>query len=128
MAIAGLTGENKITPYTVAKYAEEKGYYSDTGTSWQLKTKGSRYFNIEGNEISLTKDNIYNNLKNGNPIICSMRPGDFTTIGHFIVLIGIEEGKIKVNDPNSIERSNKLWDYETIEYQIKNLWVFNSKN
>ncbi len=63
-------------------------------------------------------------LKKGNPIICSMGPGDFTTAGHFIVLVGVEEGKIKVNDPNSKERSSKLWDYETLEPQIKNLWVF----
>ena len=55
-----------------------------------------------------------------------MRKGDFTTTGHFIVLVGIEDGKIKVNDPNSKERSNLLWDYERLEYQIKTLWEFSS--
>ena len=56
-----------------------------------------------------------------------MRAGDFTTTGHFIVLIGTEEGKIKINDPNSEERSSILWEYSRIEYQIKNLWVFKLK-
>ena len=53
-----------------------------------------------------------------------MMPGDFTTSGHFIVLSALEDGKIRVKDPNSAERSEKLWDYETLESQIKGLWVF----
>lgn len=125
MVIAGLTGNNTITPYTVAKYAEDNGYYTDgIGTSWNFLTEGSKHFGIKGEEITLSKEAIFNSLKQDNPIICSMRPGDFTTVGHFIVLTGIKEGKIIVNDPNSKERSNKLWNYETLEHQIKNLWSF----
>lgn len=59
-------------------------------------------------------------------LICSMRPGDFTTTGHFIVLVGAEDGKIRVHDPNSTQRSNQLWSWETLEYQIKGLWVFHA--
>jgi len=55
-----------------------------------------------------------------------MKPGDFTTAGHFIVLTKTENGQIKVNDPNSRSRS-RFWDYETLAKQIKNLWAF-SKN
>ena len=56
-----------------------------------------------------------------------MRPGDFTTQGHFIVLVGGEDGKIIVNDPNSKERSSLLWEYDTLAGQIKNLWVFEAE-
>lgn len=49
--------------------------------------------------------------------------GDFTLKGHFIVMTGIENGKIKINDPNSFKNSNKLWDYDDIYKQINNLWV-----
>lgn len=125
MVIAGLTHDNTITPYVVASYAYEAGYYVlGSGSRWSLMTEGSINFGVKGTEIPLTKNLIFQYLKNGNPIICSMRPGDFTKVGHFIVLTGVEEGKIKVNDPNSLERSSKLWDYETLEGQIKNLWVF----
>ena len=125
MVIAGLTGKNDITPFDIAKYAENKGYYlSETGTSWNLMTVGVEYFGIKGEVLSLSKNDIYKTLESGNPIICSMRKGDFTTNGHFIVLVGIEDGKIKINDPNSTARSSILWEYERIEYQIKNLWKF----
>ena len=63
------------------------------------------------------------NLEAGNPIICAMGPGDFTTAGHYIVMVGTRDGKIQVNDPNSILNSEKLWTYEDIEGQIRNLWV-----
>ena len=100
MVASGLTGDSNITPYKVAKYAEDNGFYvNGTGTSWSLMTSGSAAFGI-------------------------MREGDFTTQGHFIVLTGISNGKIMVNDPNSKKRSSLLWDYDRLEDQIKNLWSF----
>ena len=53
-----------------------------------------------------------------------MKPGDFTAQGHFVVLVGTQGDKIILNDPNSRKRSNTLWDYKTLESQIKNLWVY----
>ena len=125
MVITGLTGNKEITPYEVAKFAEENEYYvPGSGTSWSLFTEGSRNYGVQGRELPLSETSIYNALQSGQPIIRSMRPGDFTTTGHIIVLTGIKDGKITVNDPNSNERSSKLWDYETLEYQINNLWAF----
>ncbi len=125
MVVVGLTGNVSITPYVIATYAEANGYYTaNVGTSWSLMTKGSSSFGVKGKELSLTKENVFQTLEKGYPIICSMRPGDFTSVGHFIVLTGIKNGKIQVNDPNSRKRSEKLWDYDTIESQIKNLWYF----
>lgn len=125
MVAAGLTGDGTITPYKVAKYAEEQGYYTgESGTSWSLMTDGAQQWGIRGEELGLSREEIFSALENGQPIICSMRPGDFTTTGHFIVLAGVEDGKIRVNDPNSVKRSEELWDYETLEYQINNLWAY----
>lgn len=125
MVVAGLTGRNDITPYTIAEYSSDHGYYqSEWGTSWSLMTEGIKNFGVVGTNIELSQENVFSELEKGHPIVCSMRPGDFTTIGHFILLTGIKDGKITVNDPNSKERSNKLWDYETLEYQIKSLWSF----
>ena len=62
-------------------------------------------------------------LEAGKPIICAMREGDFTTTGHYIVLRGVKDGEFQVNDPNSVVNSEKLWSYEQIEGQIRNLWV-----
>ena len=125
MVAAGLTGDNTVTPYKVAQFSAGNGYYAgDSGTSWSLMTEGAQQFGIYGEEMGLSEDEVFSALENGHPIICSMRPGDFTTTGHFIVLTGVEDGKIRVNDPNSRARSGKLWDYSRLEYQINNLWVY----
>ena len=56
-------------------------------------------------------------------MICVMGPGDFTATGHFIVMTGLKDGLICVNDPNSRANSQKLWDFDQISDQIRNLWV-----
>lgn len=81
-------------------------------------------FHITGKEISLDETVIANILEKKQPIICSLRPGDFTTTGHFIVLTAYKDGKLQVHDPNSPYRSSKLWDYSQLQSQIKNLWAF----
>ena len=124
MVIAGLTGRNDITPYDIAAFSEREGYYLEEGTSWLLFTEGIKQYGITGENIPLSESIINENLIQGHPIICSMRKGTFTTTGHFILLTGVKDGKYIVNDPNSRERSNTLYSYDEISYQIKNLWSF----
>ena len=127
MVIAGLTGKNNITPYDIAEYAYNNGYCESVGTSWSFFTEGVKYYNIIGTEVPLSKSRMIEELKSGHPIICSMKKGDFTTTGHLIAIVGVKDGKFIVNDPNSPERSKKLWSYERLESQISNIWAFKTK-
>ncbi len=128
MVITGLTGNNSITPQQIAKFSTNHGYYvKSVGTSWNLMTRINGHFGIKSNQLSVDKNTIFNSLKNGKPIICSVKAGDFTTKSHIIVLAGVENDKIKVHDPNSKKRSNILWDYDRIAPQIRNLWVFSTR-
>lgn len=125
MAAVGLTHNPAYTPKAVADYAMEQNYYRyGTGTSWLLMTEGCEEFGLHSEEIMLDCGEIYAQLEEGHPIICSMMPGDFTDVGHFIILVGIEDGKIRLNDPNSYENSAKLWEYSELEWQIRNMWAF----
>lgn len=125
MVVAGLTGRNDVTPYTVSKYAEGNGFYDKgSGTSWRIMTEGVLEYGIHGKELPLDKNVMINELEQNHPIVLCMGPGDFTDAGHFILVTGIKDGKFVINDPNSKERSKKLWSYEQIENQIRNLWAF----
>lgn len=124
MAAWYLTGDDSFSPDRLYAFAEENGYYSPgNGSSWTLISEGAVKLGFDVTEIPLAKGRIFDNLEVGNPIICAMGPGDFTTSGHFIVLVGVEDGLLRVNDPNSIENSRKLWAFEDIESQFRNLWV-----
>lgn len=128
MVVFALTGDENDTPDVVARYAKENDYYlRGTGTKWTFLTEGVKNFGIRGKEIALNKKQIISELKKGHPIICSMKSGIFTAQGHFIVLVGINGDKIIVNDPNSIAKSQCLWDYEVLEAEIKNLWSYSAK-
>ena len=117
-------GDERFHPEKIAAFAEDGGYYSNgNGSAWTLISEGGVQLGLDVTEIPLVKKRVMANLEVDNPIICSMRAGDFTTTGHYIVLVGCEDGLIRVNDPNSYENSEKLWSYEQIEGQIRNLWV-----
>lgn len=124
MAAAGLTGDNTITPAAVAEQAQRDGYWVDGVTSWGLMTDGCRAWGLVSEELPLTESAVTGALEEGQPIICSVRPGDFTTTGHFILLTGVEGGNIRVNDPNSPQNSGRTWTYDELEPQIRNLWAF----
>ena len=69
MVAAGLTGDNTITPYRVAKFAEENGYYEgDAGTSWALMTEGAAQFGSLWGRIGVERrGEFFSALVNGNP-------------------------------------------------------------
>ena len=127
LAMAGYyvtDGDDDFHPEKIVEFAEKNGYYSKgNGSSWTLISEGGVKLGLDVTEIPLVKKRVMDNLEVDNPIICSMRAGDFTTSGHYIVLVGCEDGLIQVNDPNSYANSEKLWSYEQIEGQIRNLWV-----
>lgn len=126
MVWCGLSGETQWDPLTVARFAEEEGYYvKGAGTAWDLMTTGAADLGLTAQDIVFDGDHILAWLSSGNPIICAMRPGDFTTTGHFIVLSGVDEyGRVKLCDPNSRNNSEKTWNVEDLIPQIKNLWAY----
>lgn len=124
MAAVYVTGDTSMSPDYMLDFAIKNGYcVPGSGSSWTLISKGGEKLGLDVTEIPLDENRIFDNLEVDNPIICVMGPGDFTTSGHFIVMVGCEDGLIRVNDPNSYKNSEKLWDYEDIKDQIRNLWV-----
>lgn len=124
MVLLGLTGDSQWDPARVSAFSEAQGYVSEAGTAWDLMTLGAQELGLSSQVLPLDEGRMTRELNAGHPIICSMRPGDFTDTGHFIVLVGYEEGAFVVNDPNSIDNSERTWTYEEICGQIRNLWAF----
>ena len=81
---------------------------------------------LSSKELALDESSMISALDNDHPIICIMGAGDFTDSGHYIVLSDYEDGEFVVCDPNSKERSEKTWSFDTLSYQIKNLWEFSN--
>ncbi len=121
-----LTKNTDYTPAYMMQYALDNRYYNG-GTNWVFFSQGAAGLGLNAQELPLSKGKIIQQLEAGNPVVCSMGPGLFTEVGHYIVLVGVEDGKFRVNDPNSIVRSNMLWEYDDIKSQIRNLWAMSKK-
>lgn len=125
MVIYSLTGDENATPDKLADYSMKHGHYvKGSGTAWSLMTDAPADYGISSEELGLDEAVMKRCLNRGGMIICAMRPGDFTTTGHFIVIRGYGPDGFWVNDPNSRERSGKAWPFSTLKGQIKNLWAF----
>ena len=125
LAMAGyyLTGEETMNPLTLAEFAQDNGYYAKGyGSSWTLISEGAKKLGLKATELPLLKKKMVDAVEAGHPVILAMGKGDFTTTGHYIVLTGWDGEAFSVNDPNSRERSGKLWTYEQLENQIRNIW------
>ena len=128
MAAVALTGKDTITPDKVAEYSMANGHYVEgTGTAWSLMTDGCEEFGIKSEEISLDEYVMKSHLDEGKVIICSMRKGDFTSAGHFVMIYGYNTDGFFVNDANCIYRSSRMWTFDELKNQIRILWTFEKK-
>ena len=123
MAALALTGNPAYTPPFVADWAEANGHYvPGAGTAWTLFTTGASAFGLNGTVISAGEEDLTARLERGEIIVASMLPGDFTTSGHFILIVKSEALGFRVYDPNSMALSRQYWTYDTLAPQIAQLW------
>lgn len=118
-------GDKIISPPEAARYAETHGYKSSDGTGWGFFQDAGSKIGLTVTQYSVSQYNqVLADLKNGYPVISSQGPGLFTRSGHFIVLVGFKDGKIIVNDPASVTRSNKTWTTQEIVASALQFWSF----
>ena len=123
MAVFYLTGNQDVTPDTVAEYSLEHGYYvKDVGTAWSLLDHYPTLYDLNVSHVYLNEAYLKAELDKGNVLICSVRAGDFTYGGHFIVIYGYDETGFKVNDPKCAYRSTLTWTFEQIKDDIRRTW------
>ncbi len=125
MVYVYLTGRTNMDPADMAAFSESHNYVDSGMTSWAFMDEGARVLGLRSRELPADYQSVRKALDAGYPVIASVSKGDFTTQGHFIVLAGTDEdGKVIVHDPNSVERSAKVWDLNRILSQTRNLWAF----
>ncbi|HBA50699.1 MAG TPA: hypothetical protein DCZ91_23460 [Lachnospiraceae bacterium] len=125
MVLYYLLGDESLTPDVIADYSMENGYYmSGTGTAWKLLEDVADMHGLTVWQPKSSEWTLKNELDRGSVIICSMKPGDFTAGGHFIVIYGYDSEGFLINDPNCVARSRQKWTYDEIGRQIKNTWVY----
>ncbi|MBB5183399.1 C39 family peptidase [Catenisphaera adipataccumulans] len=116
MVLSYLKQDRSLTPAELDRFSEANNEYVDgAGTSWDLFPKAAEYYGVNCTSVSLDADSIRSELEAGHPIIMSVKAGIFTSVGHFIVLSGInKDGTVKICDPNSKKNTKKSWKMDTL--------------
>lgn len=128
MVASGLNQDPSITPAKVASFGTQHSYVDEeNNTYWSFMREAGASWNLSCYEGLLNETQVSAELSAGHPIICSVGPGNFTQIGHFIVLTGYENGNVTVNDPFSKANSETLWNFSQIKDQIRAMWVYSLK-
>lgn len=125
MVYAWATGKTDMTPATMAAFSEQNGYVQDGKTAWALMSEGASKLGISATSLPLDAATVLRALHAGQPIIVSVRPGTFTTVGHFMVLGGVAaDGSVILHDPNSASNSFKHWDVQQILDEANTAWTY----
>ena len=120
-----LTGNTEYTPAYMMDFSTRNGCVGEGGgTQWTLFSQAAPKLGLKVQEVILDENAMIRQLNQGHPIVINVGPGDFTTSGHYLVVVSYTDGYFKVNDPNSVANSQKKWSYEQLKGQIRNLWAF----
>lgn len=119
------TGHTDMTPVDMCALSEAGNYAPTGATEWSFMTNGAWQLGLNGTELHVDRSSITQALRSGAPIIASVRPGTFTSVGHYIVLYGIDDAdQIGVYDPNSQSRSARRWGVVEVLNEIEVMWAY----
>lgn len=125
MVFSYLLQDASITPNALANYSQENGFYvNGAGTDWTFLTEAANQYGVQVERAQVSLLDMQDRLAKEQILVCSMLPGDFTQVGHFILVTGMESGEFTVIDPNSKKHTNQTWDPNTILSQMQSVWAY----
>ena len=116
-----------VEPSEILKWSKEKYFVEKSGTSWMIFGDFAQNYHYDfynhGNNFYSAMEEV----KNGNIVVASVKPGYFTDVGHILVIRGYDNGKVYVNDPN--DDTSKLYSITGVKEEVfinegNNYWSF----
>lgn len=115
IVVSSLTSD-MADPAEMAEWSYKNGYWcKGSGSYHGLIPAAAGAWGLPVSGCSASEpQRILDALADGKLVVAIMSKGHFTKSGHFIVLRGVQNGKIMVADPGSHSRSGQLWDLSII--------------
>lgn len=111
-------------PREIVAYSENHGHYVEgIGTAWTLIEEAAAAYNHTAYELGLDQNEVDSVLAQNGTVILNVKPGQFTTTGHFLLLAGKDENGYILHDPNSKNNTSRYWNWKEFEQDIVILWA-----
>lgn len=112
----------RLDPLAAAAWAAQNGYcIPGDGSSHAIIEGGCAAFGLSAVPVpKRTPEAIMQALESGKVVVALMGSGYFTDSGHFIVIVkALENGKVRIADPASLEHCRVDWPLEFLISQLK---------
>lgn len=124
-----LTGNPEYTPLYMMELAKNDHHVIPTGgTDWSLFGTGAVKLGFKVEQLPNVEKTVARRLEAGIPVVINIGESVFTKNGHYMVLVGYEDGKFRINDPNSVEFSSRLWEWDEFQGAVRNFWAISLPN
>lgn len=124
-----LNNDGLVDPTESAKWSTDNGFAAYMQGSYDgLIPAISKKAGLSVEE-TYNGEKVYQALKEGKVAVANVGPGTIINGHHFLVLTGVNaDGSIRMNDPNSVENSEKGWNISTIKAETKKYWIIDNPN
>lgn len=111
-----------MTPVDLADWAAENGYYAlHSGSYHSLIPESLTAFGFTVESVTdRSREHVSQLLEDGYVLTALMGKGTLTNNGHFILITKLlEDGNVRIADPNSYENSRKEWELDLLLSELK---------
>lgn len=119
--------ENReVLPTEILEWSGNDYFMDGEGTAWAIFSEYSNEKGYVCEDLGMELIAVEDHVKAGHPVIVSVQPGIFTTVGHIMVISGTNDGKFWINDPNDSEQkghSIKEFTSEELANEAVNFWA-----
>lgn len=122
-----LKPQDARTPLQMAEFATQNKYITlNAGTPWTLFSEGAGKLGLNVQQISTDPTKMKQQLEAGKPLVLALGPGDFTSTGHYVVVVKFDKDGFVLLDPFNPANTEKRWSFEQLKSQIRTVWAFSA--
>lgn len=117
--------DKNVTPVEMCALAVKAGFRTDnSGTAWDFFRYVAKKYNATNFIQTSSYATAENAIKNGAYVVCSMKPGLWTTKGHYICWWKVDNKYVYICDPASAAAKRSKSNKANLKAQAKQYFIF----
>ncbi|MGO3116158.1 C39 family peptidase [Enterococcus pseudoavium] len=120
--------KRSVYPTEILQWSGSNYYQTGQGTAWSIFSPFAQNYHLTMHDLGKDSAQIQQYLNQNQPIVISVNPGEFTEVGHIMVIKkDLQSESLIVYDPNdSFEKKHYSQTYSLAHLmpQLANAWVY----
>lgn len=117
-----------VYPTEILQWSGDRYYQTGQGTAWSIFPAFAQNYGLTMTELGKNQPTIQQQLNQNQPIVISVQPGEFTDVGHIMVIKkDLQSDQIIVYDPNDSPLKKHYQQKYSLDHlmpQLANAWAY----